>query len=388
MTEAHPVEFDPYDPALTDPTVWETYEAVREGGAVAHSDARGGFYLLGRFDDVRSVLRDPDTFSSAHGHRIPTDGTQKSLPIDFDPPLHTAYRSLMSHALDPGRVRALRPFLRTCIEALVAEFVDSGGGDFVSAVALPLPLQVLVEIVGFAPDTVARFRQVTEDLWSGLGEVTFADAAAAIYALMHAEIAAHRASRPDDYVTWLLDARIDDRPLRDDEIAGTLASLAVAGHETTMNSASTLVHLLAVDPHLQAAVRADPARAGDCVEEMLRLRSPAQNFARRTTRDVEIGGTAVPAGSAVLLSYAAANRDPRQFPRPDEFDLDRATRRHLAFGWGIHLCVGSALARTELTLLLETLVRYPPFRLDGDVTFGSLQGGNHLGPTRLPLIFT
>ena len=384
---AHHVEFDPYDPAVTDPGVWETYRAVRENSPVAYSPAHGGFYLLGRFDDVRTALRDPATFSSASGHRIPTDGTQKVLPIDFDPPLHTAYRRLMSPALDPRRVRALQPFLRTQVEALVDEFVDTGGGNFVTAVALPLPLQVLIEVAGFSPTSVARFRQVTEDLWNGMTDTTPGEAIAAIYDLMYTEIADHRARRPDDYITGLLDAEVENRPVRDDEIAGTLASLAVAGHETTMNSASTLAYLLASDPDLQNRIRATPECASDYVEEMLRLRSPAQNFARRTTRDAEIDGIVIPAGSGVLLSYAAANRDPRRFPEPDAIDVRQAGRQHLAFGWGIHLCIGAALARSELTLLLETLVEHPPLRLDGDVRFGSLQGGNHLGPTALPVRF-
>lgn len=382
---AHAVDLDPYDPALTHPGVWAVYDRVREGGPVARSAARGGFYVLGRFDDVRAALTDPATYSSASGHRIPTDGTQKALPIDFDPPLHTAYRRLMGPALDPRRIRALQPFLRARVEQLVGAFVEAGGGDFVSAVALPLPLQVLVEVVGFSPESVARFRQVTEDLWSDMSATGPGEAVAAIYDLMYAEMAAHRLHRPDDYLTGLLDAEVDGRPIHDDEIAGTLVSLAVAGHETTMNSAGVLVHLLAADPALQAALRAAPERAADYVEEMLRLRSPAQNFARRTTRDVEIGGVTVPEGAGVLLSLAAANRDPRRFARPDEFDVERASRRHLAFGWGIHLCIGAALARTELRMLLEALVAHPPFRLDGEVSCGSLQGGNHLGPKRLPL---
>lgn len=384
---AHEVDLDPYDPALTEPTVWDVYTDVRERGAVAHSAARGGFYLLGRFADVRSALLDPGTFSSASGHRIPVDGSQKVLPIDFDPPLHTAYRKLMRPALEPRRVRALRPVLQTRVEALVDSYVRAGGGDFVAAVALPLPLQVLIEVVGFAPGSVARFREITEDLWSDLTTTSFPEAVAAIADLMRGEVARHRTHRPDDYLTALLDAEVEGRPVRDDEIVGTLMSLAVAGHETTMNSASALAYLLATDPGLQDEVRAAPDRAAEYVEEMLRLRSPAQNFARRTTRDIEVDGTTVPAGSGVLLSFAAANRDPRQFPDPDRFDVERGGRGHLAFGWGIHLCIGAALARTELALLLEALAAHPPFRLDGEVAFGPLQGGNHLGPTRLPLRF-
>lgn len=154
-----------------------------------------------------------------------------------------------------------------------------------------------------------------------------------------------------------------------------------------MNAASTLAHLLAEHPAEQDRLRADPTLAPRYVEEMLRYRSPAQNFARRATCPAEVGGTAVAEGDALLLSLAAANRDPARFPDPDRFDPTRDVRGHLGFGWGIHLCVGAALARAELVLLLDELVRHPPLRPNGRPTWSSLQGGNHLGPTRLPLRF-
>jgi cytochrome P450 len=380
--------FDPYHPDLTEPAIWDVYAQLHAAGPVAWSSAHGGFYIVTGFSDVRAALRDPAVFSSASGHRIPTDGSQTSIPIDFDPPLHTEYRALFAPALAPARVRALEPFLRTRIEGLVDDFIATDGGDFVGAVALPLPLAVLVEVVGFSEETVARFRAVTERLWGRFGAgMTFAEAAAEIGALMRGEMRDHAATRPDDFVTWLLDAEVDGRPIRDDEVVSALASLAVAGHETTMNASSALVFLLAADPRLQDRLRADAGVGPRIVEEMLRLRSPAQNFARRTTRDVEVAGVGIPAGSAVLLSFAAANRDPAQFPKPEHFDLDRPSGAHLAFGWGVHQCVGAALARLELRILLETLRARAPFRLAGAPRWSPLQAGNHLGLTTLPITF-
>jgi cytochrome P450 len=385
---AHDTRFDPYDPGLTEPTVWEAYARLHESGPVAWSSARGGFYILTGFAEVQAALRDPGVFSSAAGHRIPTDGTQTSIPIDFDPPLHTAYRALFARALAPQRVRDLEPFLRARIEHLVDRLVEAGGGDFVSAVALPLPLEVLTEVVGFSADTVSRFRAVTERLWGRVGQgMTFAEAAAEIAGLMREEIRAHSKAQPGDFISWLLDVEIEGRPLTEDEIASALASLAVAGHETTMNTSSALMLLLAENPLLQDRLRDVPAGISGMVEETLRFRSPAQNFARRTTSEVEVGGVRIPAGSAVLLSYAAANRDPSRFPHPDRFDADRPGRGHLAFGWGIHQCVGAALARLELRILLETLRTRPRFRLAGAAEWSPLQAGNHLGLHALPLIF-
>ncbi|MDL5158252.1 cytochrome P450 [Actinomycetospora termitidis] len=385
------VDLDPYAPELTEPTVWEVYEAARAAGPVARSPRRGGFWVLTGYDDVRAVLRDPATFSSASGHRIPTDGTQHAIPIDVDPPLHTAYRKLMVPALSPARVRRLRPFLEHTITDLVAGFAGRGGGDFVREIALPLPLAVLSELVGFAPDTVARFREVTEQMWSGLdadgGAVDFVGARRQVYELMAAELDAHRAHPADDVVADLLSAEVDGRPLEEDERVSILATFAVAGHETTMNAASTLVHLLLQDPAHQERLRADPASATGFVEEMLRHRSPAQNFARRATCPVTVAGRRLEEGDAVLLSLAAANRDPDRFPDPDRFDPDRDARGHLGFGWGIHQCPGGVLARTELTILLRVLAEHPALELTGDVTWSGLQGGNHLGPTSLPVRF-
>jgi cytochrome P450 len=386
------VDLDPYDPGLTEPGVWDAYAAARAAGPVVRSGRRGGFWVLTGFDDVRSALRDPATFSSASGHRIPTDGTQRAIPIDFDPPLHTAYRRLMTPALSPARVREMKPFLERTIADLVARFAAAGGGDVVREVALPLPLLVLTELVGFAPDTVAQFREVTEQMWGSLTggdeEVDFAGARTRVYELMQRELADHRAHGRAGFVTDLLGAEVDGRPLDEDEMTSILATFAVAGHETTMNSASTLVHLLVEQPHLQDRLRADPGLAPRVVEEMLRHRSPAQNFARRATCPVTVAGQDIAEGEAVLLSFAAANRDPDRFPDPDRFDVDRDTRGHLGFGWGIHLCPGAALARSELSILLTALTTHPPMRAAGDAVWSSLQGGNHLGPTTLPIRFS
>jgi cytochrome P450 len=383
--------FDPYAEGLGEPGVWDAYTALQEAGGIARSEKRGGFWMMSGYQEVRSALRDPDSFSSASGHRLPTDGSQASIPIDFDRPLHTDYRKVMMLALSPPRVREMRPFLRETVRDLLSSFHEGGGGDFVGQVALPLPLQVLTELVGFSAETVAQFRGLTEAMWARVAVVDFAEARSEIAALMLRELDAHRRDRPDDFVTRLLDARVgregERRPLTEDEQARILTTFAVAGHETTMNAASTLVHLLASDPDLQGRLRADPTLAPQFVEEMLRFRTPSQNFARRTTCPVTVGDVEIPAGDAVLLSYAAANRDPARFPDPNHYDPDRDARGHLAFGWGIHLCMGAALARAELVILLETLCEYPPLRAAIPEEWGPLQGGNHLGLKRLPLRF-
>lgn len=385
-------DFDPYAPGLGEPAIWTAYADLRETGRVAWSAHRGGFWMISGYDEVRAALQDPDTFSSASGHRLPFDGSPATIPIDFDRPMHSGYRKVVMQALSPARVRRLRPFLDQTVTRLVQAFWHDGGGDFVRAVSLPLPLHVLAEIVGFSPDVLAKFQTLAEQIWSTRTVADFfSEARDALAVLMRAELAEHRRRRPDDFVTYLLDAEIEEgettRRLAEDEQVQILMALASAGTETTMNSAGTLVHLLVGEPGLQDRLRADPGLAPRCVEEMLRYRTPSQNFARRTTCPVKVGETELGQHDAVLLSYAAANRDPQRFPDPDTFDPDRDTRGHLAFGWGIHLCPGSALVRSELVVLLETLCRHPRLVPDGPVAWGPLRGGNNIGPTELPLRF-
>ncbi|MGP3535648.1 cytochrome P450 [Microbacterium sp. RD1] len=380
--------FDHHDPALSESRLWESYEALRASGRVAHSDRYGGFWILSSYDDVRSALRDPGVFSSAGGHRIPEVAAARAIPIDYDPPKHTAYREIMMRAIRPQRVKELDTFLRDTIRGLLGGFAAKGGGDFIADVALPLPLVVLTQIVGFSPETVQQFRRLTERIAATITDQDTQLAAREEFrATLRGEIDRHREERPDDYLTSLLDAQIDGRPLDDRELLSILNTVALAGHETTMNSAGHLFWLLANDAGLQERLRADPSVAPRYVEEMLRLRTPAQMFSRRLTQDVTIDGTTMAAGESVLLLYGSANRDDTQFDHADVFDIDRPARGHLAFGWGIHQCIGAPLARVELRMLLEEARALAPFRPGGEPEFGSIESGVHYGLRRLPLTF-
>ena len=379
--------FDHHSPYLSEQNVWDTYEKMRNQCPVAHSDEHGGFWILTRFADVKAATRDPETFSSSDGIRIPSVGPGRSIPIDFDPPVHTAYRALLAQALTPNRIREVQPYVTDLISRLVDEFHDAGGGDAVAAVALPLPLQVLTQVVGFTQDTVSQLREVTERSWDNVVDMSLDEARRELRALVENEMQRHRDQRPEDYLTWLLDAEVDGRPVTDDEIARALLTLAIAGHETTVNAVGGLIYLLASDDGLQTRLREQPELIPSFVEEVLRVRTPAQLFGRHTRREVEIDGVTIPADQPVLLAYAAANRDERKFPQGAEVDLDNAGRAHLAFGWGIHQCVGAALARHELKTVTEKFCDLPRIRLDGPVTFGELQGGIHLGPRQLPIRF-
>ncbi|SOD73144.1 cytochrome P450 [Jatrophihabitans sp. GAS493] len=383
-----PVNFDHNDQALTEDNLWQAYADLQSTGRVTYSQRYGGFYILSHYDDVKAALRDHDTFVSGLGHRIPTVSEGRDVPIDFDPPVHTSYRKPMAAAVTPTRVRALEPFLRGVARDLVQAFVAQGGGDVVSAISLPLPLRALTQVAGFSDDTIEGLHKATEEMWAQVYDADFDDAYAGIKALMDAEVARHRAEDLGDYSNALLDTTvIDGAPVSDDLAARMLMSLAIAGHETTLNAASSLFWLLANDLESQDKLRADPGLAPQYVEEVLRLRAPIHQFGRRTSKDVVVDGVLIPAGSQVLVAYASANRDAEKFDRPDEFDPDRASRAHLTFGWGIHQCLGAPLVRAELKVLLETLCEFPRFLPAGEVTWGPLKGGAHYGPAHLPLQF-
>lgn len=386
-TAAPPGETCPFDhhAPLNTEQIWASYADLRQM-RVHFSDRHGGFYVLSRFADVRAALRDPETFSSAGSVRIP-DGGGRSIPIDFDPALHTAYRTLYTDRITPQTVRTMTPFLTELVDGLVDSYFESDGGDFVSQVALPMPLAVLEELVGFSRETISQLRSLTEDSWKQVADHSFDEARRGLREVIRGEIARHRNDRPADYLSEMLNARIQERPITDDELERVLLTFAIAGHETTTNAAGWLAYLLASDPEEHALLQQDPSLVPGFVEEALRVATPAQLFARETTRTVEIGGEVIPAGSRVLLALASANRDDAQFPRADTVDPDRGSRGHLAFGFGIHQCPGALLARTELRLLLTRLIALPSLCVDGDPDFGGLVGGIHHGPRSLPLTF-
>jgi cytochrome P450 len=197
-----------------------------------------------------------------------------------------------------------------------------------------------------------------------------------------------RSNPQNDFISRIVNAEVFDRPMTDDEIGNWMQGAALAGHETTMNASSNLVLDLATDPELQQRVRNDRSLIAHVVEESLRLRPPVQNFFRVTTKDVELHGTTIPAGARVMVIYAAANRDPVQFPEPAKLDPTRAFTKHLTFGWGIHRCAGAYLAQVELRVMADVLLDHPPFEIDGQVDFGhAAGGGTFMGLKALPIRF-
>ena len=380
------VDFDHHDESMTHEQVWQAYRRMQDTCPVARSEHHGGFWVLTRFENVVAAAHDPQTFSSGSGHLVPMVGDNRAIPIDFDPPRHTELRKLFSAAISPRIAKDKEPATRTFIESTLAGLVERGGGELVEELALPLPLWMLGQIVGLSAGATEQLRPLTEASWQRISTESMQEARAGVYALMGEEYDAEPGRT--DHIGWLRDeAMVEGRRVSRDEAINVLVGFAIAGHETTLHAVGNLLYQLAVDRPLQERLRAEPEIIPKVVEESLRLRAPAQLFARKATTDTSVAGVGIAAGDQVLLAYAAANRNPDRFPDPDVFDPDREGRQHLSFGWGIHQCAGAPVARMEMRVLLDVLRGLPPFELDGEAEFSHLEGGHHMGPRRLPVRF-
>jgi cytochrome P450 len=290
---------------------------------------------------------------------------QRDTLLTADPPDHTRFRKLVNLAFSMKRVDALEAHIRSIAASLIVSCVAQGECDFVSSFAMPLPVQMITEQIGidrtdFA--TVKRWSDAFADRLGGMiSKERELECAAEVVEFQHAmkaKIDARRAQPCDDLLSDLVNAQVDgERPLDDSELLSILQQLMVAGNETTTSSlAGGLVQLIR-NPDQAAKVRANPALIRNMVEEILRTESPTAGLWRVVKRDCELGGVPLKAGTMLMLRFAAANRDPARFPDPDMFDVERKNANsHLAFGRGIHMCVGNMLSRKELAVAFELLL--------------------------------
>lgn len=290
---------------------------------------------------------------------------QMDTLLTADPPVHTRFRKLVNLAFSMPRVNALETGIRAKVNALIDSFIDRGACEFVSEFAVALPVQVICEQLGFSLAEQANVKRWSDAFADRLGhmiskerELECAHEVVAFQHAVKAKIDARRAAPTDDLLSDIVNARLaGERPLDDAEILSVAQQLMVAGNETTTHSlAGGLVHL-AQNPDAQAKVRAHPEIIPNMIEEILRLDTPTAGMWRAVKADCTLGGHAFTAGEMIMLRYAAANRDPARFPDPDRFDPERGNARtHLAFGKGIHMCVGNMLSRKEMTVAFEQLL--------------------------------
>jgi cytochrome P450 len=365
--------FNPMDPEfLADP--YPTYHRLRAEDPVHRSPL--GFWVLTRYEDVAAVLRDPRFIkeplaalvAARFGAEVPR-GVGLSM-LDRDPPDHTRLRSLVSKAFTPRVVEGLRPRIQKIVDGLIARAEAAGSMDLIEEFAYPIPVNVICEMLGVPVEDHERFKGWSLDIARGLdsiwlppdSEIPRRSAAArhAISDYFRELIGQRRAAPRGDLLSALIAAEEAGDKLNEEELLATCILILIAGHETTVNLIGNGVLALLRHPAELSRLRATPGLVTTAVEELLRYDGPVQRTARVASDDATIGGHTIHKGEMVMPFIGAADRDPAQFSEPDRLDLSRADNRHIAFGWGIHFCLGAPLARVEGQIAIETLVRRLP----------------------------
>jgi cytochrome P450 len=380
------------DDARRDP--YPLYAHLRAASPVLHDRASGLWMLFGH-DAVKRALSDAAAFSSAV-----TPGTRPGQWFIFaDPPRHTQLRALVMRAFTPRTVAALEPRIRELARGLLDARTADGGMELVGDFAAPLPLMVIAEMLGAPADEWPRLRAWSEGIVNLIQTLRGGEAgerAIAVFMDVHAEMAAYvaellqarRAAPRDDLLTRLVQAEVEGARLTEEEIVGFFQLLLLAGNETTTNLIANAVLCLVENPDQVAMLRAVPDLLPAAVEEVLRYRSPVQAMFRVTRREVEVGGQTIPAGKLVLAMIGSANRDPSCFRDADRFDAGRTPNPHIAFGHGIHFCLGAPLARLEARVALEELLaRADRIRLADETPWEPRAAFHVHGPSRLPIRF-
>jgi cytochrome P450 family 109 len=313
-------------------------------------------WALMKHADVYSVLRDHERFSSAHNPLVGKAFPPLVLILD-DPPRHTRFRRLVNKTFTLKRIEALTPWIAEVANELLD---DAGHGevDIVERYTIPLPVKVIAKLLGIPGQDHETFKQWS-DAFLSLVSMDNNDRMASIQEMVSyfgKMAAARRAHGAEDLITALVEAEVEGEKLEEWEILGFCMLLLIAGNETITNLMGNMFNLLAARPELWRKLRADRNLVEPVIEETLRYESPVHRLSRAATTDVELSGVRIPAGDLVVVYFAAANRDPAEFPNPDEFRLDRDLRNHVAFGMGIHYCLGAPLARAEARISLNAFL--------------------------------
>ncbi len=315
-------------------------------------------WALMRYNDVYGALRDHDTFSSARNPFVEKGIFPQLVLIMDDPPRHTRFRRLVNKAFTPKRIETLEPW----IARVAGELLDEIGGgevDMVEAYTIPLPIKVIARLLGIPGEEYPTFKRWSDTFISSLVSISLEERmknTQEMVAYFGRMVSARRAQGAEDLITALVEAEIEGEALEEWEILGFCILLLIAGNETTTNLISNMLNILVDRPQLWKQLQQDRTLVEPVVEETLRFESPVQQLLRVTTREVEVSGVQIPQGEMVTVFFGAANRDPQAFPHPDEFRLDRDLRNHLAFGSGIHYCLGAPLARAEAKIALHALL--------------------------------
>jgi cytochrome P450 len=321
-------------------------------------------WLVTRYEDARQALSDP-RLSKATPAGEGLEAAVSQHMLSADPPDHTRLRRLVSGAFTARRIEALRPRIEEITDELLTAMSGRDRVDLIDAFAFPLPIQVICELLGVPAGDRNSFRAWTTVIVSGsAAHDELAGAVQAMAAYIRELIVERRARPGEDLLSGLIGVRDAGDRLSGDELSSMVFLLLIAGHETTVNLIGNGVHLLLAERERWERLRADPALLPTAIEEFLRYEGPVDTSTFRfATTDLEIGGTTIRAGDPVFVALLAADRDEARFPDGDELRLDRAQNPHLAFGHGIHYCLGAPLARLEAQIAFgKLLARFPDLR--------------------------
>ncbi|HUP34224.1 MAG TPA: cytochrome P450 [Candidatus Limnocylindria bacterium] len=374
------IQFNPMDPEfVVDP--YPMYHRLRAEDPVHHSPL--GFWVLTRYADVLAMLRDPRLIkepiaafvAARFGVAVPP-GLGLSM-LDRDPPDHTRLRGLVSKAFTPRALERLRPEIQQIVDGLLDEVRARGSMDLIEEFAYPLPVRVICEMLGVPVKDHERFKAWGLDIARGLDAIMLppdspvgqrsVSGRRALAEYFRELIAERRAAPRDDMLSALIAAEEAGDTLNEEELLATCILLLVAGHETTVNLIGNGTLALLRHPAELRKLRERPGLIGTAVEELLRFDGPVQRTARIPSEDITIGGQTIGKGEMVMPFLGAADRDPTQFPDPDRLDITRSDNRHIAFGIGIHFCLGAPLARMEGQIAINTLLaRLPRLTLATD----------------------
>jgi len=420
------VAYDPFS-TRTRANPYPSYAALREQAPVYQLEGPG-FYLVSRYEDVLYVVKHPGLFSSKAMQQMMMSGMGAGIqkmdlsqgvdpkaiealsslseglgfnPVEMmtapsviasDPPNHERLRSIVNRGFTPRRISALEPRIRQIAGDALDRMLEKDEFDLVSDFTIPLPVTVIAELLGVESDRFADFKRWSDTLISGSTGSASATSPALLMdtfrefnAYFMEQIERRRRDPKDDLISTLVEAQDGETALTDYEVFMFIFLLLLAGNETTTNLLGNAVDALLAHPEELARVCEDPSLIPALIEETLRYDSPVQQLTRRIDRDVTIHGVDLPPNAEVQLLIGSANRDERQFPDGERFDIFRDTQGHMGFGFGVHFCLGASLARLEAQIALETLLARLPNLRRGSAEIERFDSFLVRGPTSLPL---
>jgi cytochrome P450 len=377
-TQDSEIYYDPFDIEI-DNDPHPLWRRMREANPPLYFNEKFGFHALSRFDDVEKGLVDPDTYRSGRGSTLEVILAGFEIPPGLilfeDPPIHDVHRGLMARVFTPKKMNAIEPKVREFCARTLDPLVGSGRFDFVTDLGAVMPMRTIGYLLGIPEQDQEAIRDQIDSAMRITGDEEVPDNAAAFAdgGSMFVDYIEWRSKNPsDDLMTELLMVEFEDetgtrRRLSREEVLTYVMMLAGAGNETTTRLVGWTGKLLGEHPDQRREIAADHSLIPKAIEEILRYEAPSPVQARTLSRAVEHYGQVLPAGGIVLLLNGSANRDDRRFPDGDRFDIHRQIGHHLSFGYGIHFCLGAALARLEGRVALdELLTRWPDWEVDWD----------------------